>query len=92
MAGGERRTESGHDRDRFGDATATCPTAASWSRYTPVTKNALSFGLRIQTPDFGDFATDPLVFGARPVDVLNGATPGLVNAKPPLSGNRQTAR
>jgi len=42
-----------------------------------LTKNALSFGLRIQTPDFGDFATDPLVFGARPVDVLNGATPGL---------------
>src|SRR6185295_9460307 len=42
-----------------------------------VTTNALSFGFRIETPDFGDFAADPLLFGARPVDVLNGATPGI---------------
>ena len=38
------------------------------------TANALTFGMRIVT---GDFATDPLIFGARAPDVLAGATPGI---------------
>jgi hypothetical protein len=38
------------------------------------TANALTFGMRIVT---GDFATDPLIFGARAQDVLDGATPGI---------------
>jgi len=43
------------------------------------TVNALTFGLRIVT---GDFATDPLIFGARAQDLLpppagKGATPGI---------------
>ncbi|MDH5287500.1 MAG: hypothetical protein OEX23_12825 [Betaproteobacteria bacterium] len=41
------------------------------------TVNALTFGMRITAPDFGDFATDPLIFGARAQDVLAGATPGI---------------
>ena len=41
------------------------------------TKNALTFGLRIVAAPFGDFATDPLIFGARAQDVLAGATPGI---------------
>jgi hypothetical protein len=41
------------------------------------TVNALTFGMRIIAPDFGDFATDPLIFGARAQDVLLGATPGI---------------
>lgn len=41
------------------------------------TVNALTFGMRITAPDFGDFATDPLIFGARAQDVLLGATPGI---------------
>lgn len=41
------------------------------------TANALTFGMRITAPDFGDFATDPLIFGARAQDVLAGATPGI---------------
>ena len=39
--------------------------------------NALTFGLRVTAPDFGDFASDPLIFGARAQDVLTGATPGI---------------
>ena len=39
--------------------------------------NALTFGMRITAPDFGNFATDPLIFGARAQDVLLGATPGI---------------
>jgi len=38
------------------------------------TANALTFGMRIVT---GDFASDPLIFGARAQDVLAGATPGI---------------
>ncbi|HEX4883862.1 MAG TPA: hypothetical protein VFX05_06955, partial [Casimicrobiaceae bacterium] len=41
------------------------------------TTNALVFGLRITLPPYGDFATDPLIFGARAPDVLAGATPGI---------------
>ena len=41
------------------------------------TANALTFGMRITAPDFGDFATDPLIFGARAQDVLLGAIPGI---------------
>ena len=41
------------------------------------TANALTFGLRVTAPDFGDFATDPLIFGARAQDVLAGAKPGV---------------
>lgn len=41
------------------------------------TRNALTFGLRVTFPDFGDFATDPLIFGARAQDVLAGAIPGV---------------
>jgi len=41
------------------------------------TTNALTFGMRITAPDFGNFATDPLIFGARAQDVLLGATPGI---------------
>jgi hypothetical protein len=41
------------------------------------TTNALTFGMRITAPPYGDFATDPLIFGARAQDVLNGATPGI---------------
>jgi len=41
------------------------------------TVNALVFGLRVTFPEFGDFATDPLIFGARAQDVLLGATPGI---------------
>ena len=41
------------------------------------TVNALTFGLRVTTPDFGDFAVDPLIFGARAQDVLAGAPPAL---------------
>src|SRR6266498_1578386 len=41
------------------------------------TINALTFGMRITAPNFGDFATDPLIFGARAQDVLLGATPGI---------------
>lgn len=41
------------------------------------TKNALTFGLRITAPDYGNFATDPLIFGARAQDVLAGAKPGI---------------
>jgi hypothetical protein len=41
------------------------------------TKNALVFGMRIEFPDFGDFFTDPLIFGARAQDVLTGAVPGI---------------
>lgn len=39
--------------------------------------NALTFGTRITQYPYGDFATDPLIFGARAQDVLAGATPGL---------------
>lgn len=41
------------------------------------TKNALTFGLRITAPPYGNFATDPLIFGARAQDVLAGAVPGI---------------
>jgi hypothetical protein len=41
------------------------------------TKKALTFGLRITAPDYGNFATDPLIFGARAQDVLAGAKPGI---------------
>ena len=41
------------------------------------TVNALTFGMRITAPNFGNFATDPLIFGARAPDVLAGATPGI---------------
>jgi hypothetical protein len=41
------------------------------------TFNALTFGLRILAPPYGDFATDPPIFGARAQDVLAGATPGI---------------
>src|SRR5438093_2524310 len=41
------------------------------------TTNALTFGMRITAPDFGNFATDPLIFGARAQDVLLGAIPGI---------------
>lgn len=41
------------------------------------TAKALTFGLRVTAPDFGNFATDPLIFGARAQDVLAGATPGV---------------
>jgi hypothetical protein len=41
------------------------------------TVNALTFGMRITAPSYGDFATDPLIFGARAPDVLAGATPGI---------------
>jgi hypothetical protein len=41
------------------------------------TNNALTFGLRVTAPDFGNFATDPVIFGARAQDVLAGATPGI---------------
>jgi hypothetical protein len=41
------------------------------------TINALTFGFRITTPEFGDFAVDPLIFGARAQDVLAGAPPAL---------------
>ncbi len=41
------------------------------------TKNALTFGIRITYADFGDWVNDPLIFGARPQDVLAGATPGI---------------
>ena len=41
------------------------------------TAHALTFGLRVTAPDFGDFATDPVIFGARAQDVLAGATPGI---------------
>lgn len=41
------------------------------------TAKALTFGLRVTAPDFGDFATDPLIFGARAQDVLAGASPGI---------------
>lgn len=41
------------------------------------TMNALTFGLRITAPDFGNFATDPVIFGARAQDVLLGATPAI---------------
>lgn len=39
------------------------------------TINALTFGLRVTTPDFGDFAVDPLIFGARAQDVLARTAP-----------------
>jgi len=41
------------------------------------TTNALTFGMRVTAPEFGDFATDPLIFGARAQDVLAGATPAI---------------
>jgi len=41
------------------------------------TTNALTFGMRITEPEFGNFATDPLIFGARAQDVRVGATPGI---------------
>src|SRR5262249_26234707 len=41
------------------------------------TQNALTFGFRVTTPLYGDFATDPLIFGARAQDVLAGAKPGI---------------
>jgi hypothetical protein len=41
------------------------------------TTNALTFGLRVTAAPYGDFATDPLIFGARAQDVLAGATPGI---------------
>ena len=41
------------------------------------TINALTFGMRVTAPEFGNFATDPLIFGARAQDVLAGATPGI---------------
>jgi hypothetical protein len=42
------------------------------------TTNALTYGLRITAPDFGDFANDPLIFGARAQDVFyDDATPGI---------------
>jgi len=41
------------------------------------TSNALTFGLRIVEPNFGNFASDPLIFGARAQDVLLGAVPGI---------------
>ena len=41
------------------------------------TKNALVWGTRITAPDFGDAFSDPVIFGARPDDVLNGATPAI---------------
>ena len=41
------------------------------------TINALTFAFRITTPDFGDFAYDPLIFGARAQDVAAGAPPAL---------------
>jgi len=41
------------------------------------TINALPFGLRTTTPPFGDFATDPPIFGGRPTEVLAGAVPGI---------------
>lgn len=41
------------------------------------TKNALSYAMRITYADFGDLARDPLIFGARPQDVLAGATPAI---------------
>ncbi len=41
------------------------------------TVNALTFGMRITAYPYGDFATDPLIFGARAQDVLLGATPGI---------------
>jgi hypothetical protein len=39
------------------------------------TVKALTFGFRITTPEFGDFAIDPLIFGARAQDVLAGTAP-----------------
>lgn len=39
------------------------------------TVNALAFAFRITTPEFGDFAVDPLIFGARAQDVLAGTAP-----------------
>jgi hypothetical protein len=41
------------------------------------TTNALTFGMRITAPPYGDFATDPLIFGAPAQDVLAGAVPGI---------------
>jgi hypothetical protein len=41
------------------------------------TTNALTFGMRITAPPYGNFATDPLIFGARAQEVLGGATPGI---------------
>jgi hypothetical protein len=41
------------------------------------TMNALTFGMRITEYPYGNFATDPLIFGARAPDVLAGATPGI---------------
>lgn len=41
------------------------------------TAKALTFGMRVTAPDFGNFATDPLIFGARAQDVLVGAAPGI---------------
>lgn len=41
------------------------------------TVNALTWGMRITTPNYGYFAIDPLIFGARAEDVLKGATPGI---------------
>jgi hypothetical protein len=41
------------------------------------TTNALTYGLRVTAPNFGNFATDPAIFGARAPDVFAGATPGI---------------
>jgi hypothetical protein len=41
------------------------------------TTNALTFGMRIDAFPYGNFATDPLIFGARAQDVLLGAAPGI---------------
>jgi hypothetical protein len=41
------------------------------------TVNALTFGTRIVAAPFGNFVTDPLIFGARAQEVLAGAVPGI---------------
>ncbi len=41
------------------------------------TKNALTWGTRNVTPPYGNQAVDPVIFGARPQDVLTGAIPGI---------------
>jgi hypothetical protein len=41
------------------------------------TTNALTYGERITEEPFGNFDTDPLIFGAKAQDVLAGATPGI---------------
>jgi hypothetical protein len=44
------------------------------------TRNALTFVVAVDEPVFGTIGTAPLVFGGRPVDILEGVEPGLCDA------------